>query len=140
MDVPFTKFEIEIVRAVSDLGALSGRSRTCGHGRAQDQGDGHQAWKFHGLPPFQILGPNFCAASASSMGMISFFQLVSQVLPPSAEKACSQLATAFEPLGCTVQVKRTMMGLPSKVSGASNTPTFPTNLPTTGASITPPEK
>lgn len=49
--------------------------------------------------------------------MNSFFQLVSQVLPWSVENACSHFATTSEPLGFTVHVNRTMMGLPLKKRG-----------------------
>src|SRR5579872_847194 len=76
----------------------------------------------------------------------SLYQFVSQVLAPSVENACSHFAmtgkplgfsacsqaAACEPLGFTVHVKRTTTGLPLKVSGPSNIPTLPSNLPTTG--------
>src|SRR5262249_4147583 len=77
----------------------------------------------------------------------SLYQLVSQVLPPSFEKACSHFATIREPCGLsacfhfslagkpfasTVHVKRTVMGMPLYVSGPSKIPTLASNLPTTG--------
>jgi hypothetical protein len=77
----------------------------------------------------------------------SLYQLVSQVSPLSFENACSHFATtgkpfgfsvcshfavACEDLGFTVQVKRTRIGVPLNVSGPSNIPKLPWNLPTTG--------
>ena len=66
-----------------------------------------------------------------SSRMNSLYQLVSQVFPPSAEKACSHFATTWEPfgfsarshgaatcaaLGFSVRVRRTRMGFPLNVS------------------------
>ena len=84
----------------------------------------------------------------------SLYQFVSHVLPLSVENACSHFAITGKPFGfnvcshfagtCeafggTVQVKRTRIGLPLKVSGPSNTPTLPSNFPTTGGWMTPAE-
>src|SRR6185295_19968167 len=59
----------------------------------------------------------------------SMIQFVSQVLPPSAEKACSQRGLW---LAMRDQMKRTTIGLPSKTSGPSKMPWSPWNAPTTG--------
>lgn len=61
-------------------------------------------------------------------------QLVSQVLPPSGEKACSHLG---ESGAGTDHWKRTTTGLPLKVSLAMNVPMPPSNRPTTGTSREP---
>ena len=58
-------------------------------------------------------------------------QLVSQIFPSSSENACSQ--TGFLP-GLVCQVKRMVIGLPSKLSFAKKVPTDPENLPMTGIS------
>ncbi len=58
-------------------------------------------------------------------------QLVSQLLPSSSEKACSQIG--FLP-GFVCQVNRTVMSFPSDVSRAKKVPTVPKNRPMTGVS------
>ena len=62
----------------------------------------------------------------------SMRQFVSQLLPPSGEKACSQCAEVGV---MRDQVKRTLIGLPLKVSSPSNVPTPFWKLPITGGSI-----
>ena len=59
-------------------------------------------------------------------------QLVSQVAPPSGEKACSQRAEVWV---ISDQRKRTLMGRPLKVSSARKVPTPSLNPPRIGASI-----
>lgn len=61
-------------------------------------------------------------------------QFVSHVLPPSSEKVCSHVA-----LDAVIrdQMKRTRMGMPSKVSSARKTPTPSAKPPRTGTSIRP---
>jgi len=61
-------------------------------------------------------------------------QFVSQVVPPSGEKACSQRG---ESVSVRDHVYRTRIGRPSKVSSPSKTPTPSVNDPTTGGSSSP---
>ena len=65
---------------------------------------------------------------------MSIIQFVSQVWPPSSEKACSQRGL---PLVTRDQMKRTRIGRPSKVSAPRKTPVSPENEPTTGGSRAP---
>ena len=62
----------------------------------------------------------------------SITQFVSQLFPPSGEKACSQCAELA--VMCD-QVKRTLMGFPRKVSSPSKMPTPFSKLPITGGPI-----
>ena len=64
----------------------------------------------------------------------SIVQLVSQVVPSSGEKACSQRGV---PSGNTRQRKRTTIGLPLKVSFTKKLPTPSVNPPFMGASSVP---
>src|SRR5215469_661036 len=79
------------------------------------------------LAQLEDVPPTHLLALLSSMR-----QFVSQVLPPSGEKACSQcaeFAVIFD------QTKRTLIGLPLKVSSPSNVPSPFSMLPNTGGSI-----
>lgn len=61
-------------------------------------------------------------------------QLVSQLLPPSVENACSQ----WHEVGAILdQVKRTRIGMPLKVSSARKVPMQSRKLPLTGGSSGP---
>lgn len=64
----------------------------------------------------------------------SITQLVSRVLPPSSEKACSRRGAGVV---MPDQVNRTRMGRPSKVPLPSKIPVSPENAPNTGGWITP---
>src|SRR5262245_12659612 len=112
---------------------MSGEGRGDPGGSPRSHEEGGTRGK-HGFPRDREVKPSGAHATASNARVKSIVQFVSQVSPPSSEKACSQRGVEVV---MPDQMNRTRIGRPSNVSSPSNTPVSPSNDPTTGGSSSP---